>query len=417
MKDIITERPNLFEPNDYISFYVEIEGKVSAENLENAVKAAYRANEATTSKVVLKPDGAACYEKMTYSGCKVEILQEDWQEIVKANEKEPFELENGELVRSFVIPSCEKTALLIMAHHLSGDGKAIVYFIESVMKALSGAELEYRPLTLLTSQSFPQKEKLPFIAKLYTVFCNRKWQKTGKSVFSWVDYYNIHNHYWKIYTSSIQCTTLSKAETARIIKNAGQAGVSVNSYIVAAFLQADRNNSVVGIPVSVRESTNKSMTNLTSGIRIIHRYSEEYSFPENAKIIHKKVSEELKKHRWFVLQFLSKLSPVLTDAVLLNSHHCYENSFIAKVGKIMGYTGNKTSDIGITNLTVLDIPTVYDDFKVENIVFVPPAVSYANNIIGVSTINGEMTLTYHGMDDDKDSQKEFFSRGIMNLIS
>lgn len=33
----------------------------------------------------------------------------------------------------------------------------------------------------------------------------------------------------------------------------------------------------------------------------------------------------------------------------------------------------------------------------ENIIFVPPAVSYAHNIIGISTINGQMTFSFHHM--------------------
>jgi len=85
MQEIRTERTNLFEPNDYITFYTELSGNVKAEDLAAAVKEAYKANESTISKVVLKPDGAACYEKLPESGCKVEIEDcgQDWREIVR----------------------------------------------------------------------------------------------------------------------------------------------------------------------------------------------------------------------------------------------------------------------------------------------------------------------------------------------
>lgn len=416
MQEIITERPNLFEPNDYITFYIEISGEVYPEDLSDAIKAAYRANESTTSKIVLKPDGAACYERIEHSGCKVEILQGDWQEIVRANEKIPFKLENGELVRSFIIPSEGKLSLLIMAHHLAGDGKGCVYFIEGVMNALSGAELEYRPLTLLTELDFPKTKKLPFAAKMYIDFCNKKWRAMGNPAFTWEDYYRIHNLYWGKNESSIRYKTFCKEETTQIKERAKQMEVSVNSYVIAAFLQADRSNRVVGIPISVREKENKSMTNLTSGISITHQYSERHTFAENAGQIHAKIHKGLKRHRFFVLQFLSSLSPALIDGVLLHTHHCYSNPLIERLAKVMGYMGDKTRDLGITNLTVLDIPTVYGACKIERIIFVPPAVSYSHNIIGVSTVNGEMTLTYHGMEDNKGGQKDFFDRGIKNLI-
>lgn len=115
MQEIITERPNLFEPNIYINFYVELSGIYNAADLENAVKSAYSANEATMSKVVLRSDGVAYYEKITQSRCSVEITQDDWQEIIKVNEKIPFKLEQGELIRCFIIPAEEKISLLIMA--------------------------------------------------------------------------------------------------------------------------------------------------------------------------------------------------------------------------------------------------------------------------------------------------------------
>ncbi len=414
MQEILTERNNLFEPNDYIIFYVELSGKVQAEDLACAIETAYMANEATMSKIVLKQDGTAYYEKIPESGCKVEIIQGDWQEMVKRNEKVPFVLEEGELVRCFISVSGELPFFVVMAHHLAGDGKAIVYFIESIMSALAGKKPEYRPLTLLTKQNLPKTGRYPFIAKAYSVFCNRKWSKMGNPTFSWNDYYNLHKRYWETTSSSILYHHFSKEKTLYIKENAKRMGVSVNSYIITAFLQADRNNRLVGIPVSVREKENKSMTNLTSGVRIIHSYSDDYTFSENAGQIHKKVLKELKKRRFFVLRFLSDLSPTLIDGVLLHVHHGYESVLTGQLSKVMGYSGKEKKDLGITNMTVLDIPALYGDYKIEKIIFIPPNISYSRNVIGVSTFNGEMTLTYHGVWDKREAEKRFFEKGIAN---
>lgn len=210
---------------------------------------------------------------------------------------------------------------------------------------------------------------------------------------------------------------MKQKETAHIKENAKQIGVSVNSYIITAFSEADRSSHVVGIPLSVRDNGNKSMTNLTSGVRINHTFTENASFSENARQIQKKVSKELEVHRWFVLRFLLYFSPALIDGVLLYTHHCYENPLIAQLSKVMGYTGDQTRDMGITNLTVLDIPATYGTYKIEKIIFVPPNVSYSRNIVGVSTFNGEMTLTYHGTENEQKEQKKFFNRAIANLVS
>lgn len=66
-----------------------------------------------------------------------------------------------------------------------------------------------------------------------------------------------------------------------------------NSYIIITFLQADSRNHVVGIPISVSEYGNQSMTNLTSGIRIIYSFADNDSFSENAKKIQKNFSPAL----------------------------------------------------------------------------------------------------------------------------
>lgn len=49
----------------------------------------------------------------------------NWIEIVSQNEKNPFAIDKGELVRVFIIPSESNTQIMIMAHHLAGDGKSI----------------------------------------------------------------------------------------------------------------------------------------------------------------------------------------------------------------------------------------------------------------------------------------------------
>lgn len=415
MREILTERPNLFEPNAAITFCVKISSRGSAEDLASAVKSAYEANESTTSRIVLKSDGTAFYEKLSHSGCKVEIIQNDWQEIIRKNEKIPFDLKGGELVRSFVIPYQKEWILLIMAHHLAGDGKAIVYLIESIMKALSGSKLEYKPLSLLTRKMLRQNKQLPFLIKLYIAFRNKKWQKMGSPVFTWEDYNKIHSSYWKKVTSYIQCKKFSVDETARIKERAKQLGVSVNSYIVTAFLQADRRNRVVGIPVSIRGNGDKSMTNLTSGISITHCFSEKNTFAENAGQVHRKINSAIGKKRWFVLQFVSGFSPAMIDGVLLNTHNCCQYPLLKKMAEVMGYTGNAKRDLGITNLTILDIPMVYGENKIEEIIFVPPAVSYSENIIGVLTAGGEMMITYHGTVDKQEKDKDFFHRGVTNL--
>lgn len=139
------------------------------------------------------------------------------------------------------------------------------------------------------------------------------------------------------------------------------------------------------------------MSNLTSGILLRYKYNARKCFEENAKEVHRRISEELNKDKVFTLRFIAELPKSLVDAVLLNTHGLYENRLAKLTAKVMGYSGKKVKDMGISNLTVLDIPISYNNFEIDNIIFIPPAISYSHNIIGVSTINGKLSISYYNV--------------------
>lgn len=414
---IYSERADLFEPNIYIEFLVQILGNPSVEGLVLAVKAAFAANEATLSKISLKKDGTSFYERVNESGCSVTVVQKDWKELIRENEKIPFNIEQGELMKVFIIQLGGKISLFIMAHHLVGDGKSITYFLEDVMNALSGEKLEYKPLRLITQNSFPKESELPVYFKLYVNNFNRKWRRSGRN-FTWDDYYNIHKNYWKERSSKVIYETFSPEEINRIHIFAKEMGVSVNSYITTAFLEANRDNSTIGMAVDARLDHNRSMSNQATGISVDYTYSDKITFAENASRIHQKMHKKLDNlaKKYFILQFMPLFMPTLIDSVLLYTYDLYQNKTTQKLAKVMGYKGGKTRELGITNLTRLDIPNTYGPYRIQGAVFIPPVVSYAKHIIGVSTMDDGMVITYHFMSDqDETEEREFFERAVRNI--
>lgn len=391
---ILTERVNLFEPNVYIKFIVEIKGITEPEKLEEAVKKAFTVNEAAMSKIVLEKSGAAYYEQMEESGCKVVIAQGEAFEIIRENERKTFELEHGELMRVFVIPHGSKVQLLIMAHHLVGDGKSIIYFTNDVMRILAGEKLQFRPMKIVTKESLLAGLKLPLRVRLFVNVMNKKWKKCGKN-YTWEDYYLIHRRYWQSHNSHIEHKTVSGEEFRKFKEEARETGVSVNSYIVASLLREVGKKSEVGIPVDVREQNN-SMANWVTGIRINYQYSDKLSFEENARKIHKEIRRKLENPaiKYFVFLFLAELEPSLIDSVLLQVHGCYQNKLSEKLAKAMGYLGESKRDLGVTNLGEIGIAGRYGKYEIEEIMFIPPAVSYAKKGFGVVTVGDRMVFAH-----------------------
>lgn len=413
-KWICSERADFFEPNIYIQFLTEIIGAPDIAALRDAVKAAFAANEATMSRVVLQEDGTAYYEKMNESGCVVSVTNQDYLAVIRENEKQTFQVKCGEMMRVFICTADAKIRLLIMAHHLVGDGKSIAYFLEDVMRALSGEQLEYKEMRLLTADSFPKEAKLPMYVIWYAKRFNRKWKSRG-DIFSWDDYEKIHKTYWQKHSSQVIYESFLPEEVEDLRARARKMGVSVNSYIATAFLRANRKNHCIGMAVDARENHNRAMSNQATGISVDYTYSEKLSFAENARAVHRKICQKLEHPvmRYFILQFMMLFAPSLIDSILLNTYQLYENPTTRKLARVMGYQGYKTREIGITNLTRLDIKSVYGNYAIRNLLFIPPVVSYANHIIGVVTTEDGMRISYHYMECDNDAKEQkFFAAGI-----
>lgn len=396
-KYIRTERANLFEPNVYISMVVKISGMVSKEAVREAVEKAYEANEATMSRIVMEDGGDAYYEKMESSGCKFFFDSRSFITIIKESEKNPFAIQKGELVRTYLTIENQEMVLLIHAHHLVGDGKSILILVKDVMDGLSGKQPEYKPMFLIDQRFLRKKAKLRLGIRLALKNVNRKWEKVGKA-FTWEDYYDVHKRYWESHSSEIEAKTYSANELKKNCKN----GATLNSYLITDFLRKTTESKVVGIPVNIREDDN-GMSNQTSGISIKCQYQTDKSFEENLSIIHKEIYKMIQNvnMKYFILLFMGQLSPSLVDSILLQTHGCYQNKLSKKMAGIMGYIGKEGRDLGVTNLTRINIPNDYGSFRIEDILFIPPKVSYTRNVVGVCTYGDNLTVCHHKMKRQK----------------
>lgn len=418
MKKIIyAEHDNLFEPNDYIRFIVNLSGEINSNILKETVEYVFKLNESTMSKISFGQDGQSYYEKMEQSGCRVCITKKSWRELINQNERVPFAIDKGELMRVFIIQGENETTLLIMSHHLVGDGKSILYFVEQVMKSLSGEKLEYKSLKLLDPNLIDKKYHLKNYIYRYTKSINKKWEITKKA-FTWEDYYNIHNTYWSKHSTNVLYRKITSDDMDRLKSFARENNVTINSIIITSFLKASKKKQSVGIPVSIRKDNNRNMSNQTTGISIKYKYSERKSFVKNAIAVHKRIYKIINQPSmlYFVPQFMSLINPNLINSVLMYTQGLYYNEITKKVARVIGFSGKNIKDIGVTNLTKADIKTKYDNFNIDSIIFVPPVVSYAKQIIGVLTTDNCMVFSYSYMQTPDETQINIFNEGVDYLL-
>ncbi len=388
---IDTERVDLFDVSIVITMCVKIKPMPSFEALETAFEKACKLNEVLNSKVVIEADGEAFYVdngKNSNSICKTE---KGLTELIYENEKKRFRIEDGEFMRSFVSPD----GLIFIMHHLGGDGKSLVYFIETFMNCLAGIDCGYRPFKNLALEDLPKDSGIPFAFRLLCDLWNKKWKK-DKKVFNFPDMDEAYERFWESHGTHVEIREYMKGELDQLLGRAKAAHVSLTSLLVCDMLKNFDGKADVGFAVDGRQDGNRLMGNQATGISITYRYDRKKTFDRNAAAIHKLMQKKLSdnRYRFFVLHFMGRLDPTLKDALNLEHAGCFSSKISSKIADYLGY-GEKVKDISITNLTRVDIPTKYGEYAIEQMAFVPPVVSYAKNVIGIVTVGDRMTVVDH----------------------
>lgn len=407
--EIRSERADLFDPNMYIVMTFDVIGRIDCQSFIDAAKRAFTAFEATMSRVVLTDTGNAYYDKLPFSNCTAEVTHLDFDALILEYERKQLAIEQGEMMKVFVKRGDDRLSVLVMAHHLAGDGKSVVYYIERMMKECIGESGEFQPLRLLNEQTLPKGSKIPRFYHLLAGYFNRQWQKSGK-VFDWSDRKRLHDAYWQQRSSVILKRQFSPECVERIKERAKAAGVSMNSYILTAFLKANRRYASVGLAVDARLDGNRSMSNQATGITAKYTYNDKLTFEQNARELHRRIYTKLRQppRRYFILHFIPLFIPSLIDSLTMVACGLYDSKISKKAAAMMGYAPLKKSALSVTNLTRLDIADEYGSLKIANLCFIPPLVSYAYETIGIATTSSGMTITLHSMNDrytDEEGQR------------
>ncbi len=397
--EILSERADLFDPNMCIAITFDVAGAEEQLFVE-AARRAFTGFEATMSKIVLTNTGSAYYEKMHFSGCTAQTTHSDFNDLIRENEKKPFAIENGEMMRVFVRQSEGRLNLLVMMHHLAGDGKSAVYFVERMIKEYIGERGEYQTLKLLNKDTLPAGTNISRLYHWLAKHYNERWLKSGR-VFDWDDKNNLHHTYWQERTSIILKRHFSPECVERIHTKSKAAKVSVNSWILTAFMRENKRYQSAGLAVDARIDGNRAMSNQATGIIARYIYSDMLTFEQNAYRLHKRIYTKLNKlpRRYFILRFIPLFTPSLIDSILMYVYGLYDNRTSKKAAAMMGYAPLKTNVLSVTNLTRLDIAQKYGDLRIEHFYFVPPVVSYAYQTFGIATTPSGMTVTLHSMND------------------
>jgi Uncharacterized protein containing a NRPS condensation (elongation) domain len=410
------ERTWIYSPVNNIVIKVDIKGSLLEEQLKKAIRETVDHYDMLHQKIVVDQEGNAYYQKAEIFEPVIKTMECSWEEVAKEQEHDPIAIDQGEFIRFFYQKTAKGMTILIIAHHIAGDGISFTYLVQDILRVINGEKIENKKLELYNMDKLPSQARLRASLTWLIKMMNKKWKKTGRT-FDFSDYYEMHTTYWNNRETSIYTYYLENENYDSICRYAKEKQLTINSLITTALIRASGELCDVGMAASIREKGFTGMGNYATGISIKYQYQEKNSFEENARKVQEMIYDKLNDSakRFFLLQFMKSIEPTLIDAIYFNACSNYENKTAEAFSKMFGYSGNPKG-ISITNLTRIPIEDTYGDYEITDFVFVPPLVLNARRIIGIASFGTKMAVSLHlNKDASEEENRRFFYKGMEYL--
>lgn len=407
------ERIWIFSPVNHIVIKVDVKGIILEEQLKKAISDTVYQYDMFHQRIVLDNEGNAYYQKEEFFEPFVKPIKNDWKDVAKEQEKIPFAIDKGEFIRFFYSKTEIGITIMIIVHHIAGDGISLTYFVQDIMRSISGVKIEHKKLELFNMENLPKEARLRAPTTWLMKYMNIKWERTGR-IFSFNDYYNMYHKYWNNRETLIDTFYLEDEIYDSMCKYSKENNITINTIITTALIRASGELCDVGMAASIREKSFTGMGNYATGISVKYQYNEKQNFILNARNVQKMIYDKLNdaSKKYFLLQFMSNIKPTLIDAIYFNACSDYKNRTAEIFSKMFGYNGNPKG-ISITNLTKLPIETKFGTYEIIDFVFVPPLVLNAKRIIGIASIGQRMVLSLHLNNDvNAEEHRKFFYKGV-----
>lgn len=428
---INTEREHIFSPDIHVGIAAKINKRIDKDKIYNAIKLLQHRHPLLTATITFEENNAAYYKLDSAKPIQPDFMEIDntlcWREWMEGINCQPFDFQNGPLIKILVINSKRHTTIAALGHHLLGDGISFVYFMRDFLAALDNKldDTQLIPPIIQNASYLPLGGRLRFLPKLLAKKLNSDYRKTGKT-FTYEEYHAIYNNYNYNKKPAICLFSFNIKETQELIDKCHLQHVTVNEAITTAFLaarmKAGNKSDYVGVSCNIRSEMLKdpkdSMGNFVSGISISAQYDFALSFWANTRKIGELLNKKLRtpRTRMIALSFLDALDDSLIDAINFVGFSGNENKVAEKLCDIVcGIPNDK--GLGISNLGKFQIE--FDQFLVDEMWFVPPLLASIDFVVGVVTINNKMRfcLRYASTDIDEEAVKKLFITAKSMLFS
>jgi NRPS condensation-like uncharacterized protein len=327
----------------------------------------------------------------------------DWQTWYKKTDNTPFDLLKNPLVK-FCIIAGEHTEIILLGHHIIGDGIGYLNLVKDILLALDN-RIDITPQIppfKPADKEFKETVPLGLLIKMFAGKLNKKWRKS-RVRFSENDYLEFFKKYRAKYSPSLYMALIEGDDIRKILEKAKSNGLTVNEIIASAFSISvmktlNYRKACLGLAANIRNELvsepNNCMGNYVTGIsaKIYNKPSDDFIL--NAKKIAGTMKKKLgsMKGRHLLVHFLNEFDKDLIESLVFAAYGGFDHPVSKKLAELIG---ERTEDknLGISNLGRHDFGG-YETFKVINIQFIGPAFPANLLKVDVITIDSKMNLCF-----------------------
>jgi NRPS condensation-like uncharacterized protein len=424
---ILTERLFLRSPNINVCFRIKIAGNIGIKEFETAINNVCKRHPLLNCSIEIDNEHNAWFvQNATHIGIEYYKPEEmpDWQKWYKKTDAIPFDFLHGPLVKICVISDENQMEIIILGHHIIGDGIGYLNLAKDMLLALDN-KLDIVPQIPPVNNKFKKGGKLGFLSKLYARKLNKEWKKNRIS-FSENDYFMFFEQYRSRFVPQIYINSIAETNLKKLIEKCKINNVTVNELITTAFSIAmiesqgnyPNNEIRLGVAANTRNELISNpcncMGNYVTGISANVNYIPEQDFMSNAKNIATILRKQLNnfKTRHLIVNFLSEFDTDLIESIMFAAYGNHQLPISKRIGELIG-EGLDQKGLGISNLGRHEFNN-YDTFRLIDMQFIGPV--FPANLLSVSiiTVNNKLNicLGYNEVEIATDIVKQIYEKAI-----
>lgn len=414
--EITQQRQYLHNPAPSLALKLDIEPAPSAGAVEAAISAVVKHHPLLGCAASMATGGSAYFITTSEPGYTVYSAEleseDDWLDVANDSQRDPFDMEGGELVRFFILEGMGKTQLVICLHRIVGDASCLMSIARGVVSELNRPGSLGDPLNYHAPEPLP-KVKIPMMTKTMGKMMNKRWTQTGKAMRR-EDYVLLVDSYWER-PSGIASHVFSAETTARLAERAREKNAGLGSLVASALILAQQDSGEAGYARAMRPDNRLGdmgdyERNATFRFDLANTLPLFDCAGQIAATTASKFADA--EERIQTLAFMETLEPTIIDAAYYAAFGGYPDLMAAQARDMFGINGSRAF-----NLTDLGSADDSSDgrWHAENVRFLPQLSPTAGTSVGMVISGGRLAVAAQFVEEDGSDARDNFLDAMARL--